>query len=120
VWITNPFNVANFWAGMTAAMVPINQYTIINQTMFWMVQIAGGAAPVPNSPYLYMALPEGRTMAGGVLGCTSYLNDGGLAQEGLITTGNATLIAVTKVSGAPFTSAAPGLYCYFTAIISIN
>jgi hypothetical protein len=120
-WVANPFNAASFWPGVTSAHLVINQYAIVNLTMFWMVQMAGAPQPSPAAQYLMMALPAGKTFGGqGLVAPLAYLSDsgGGGAMRGLAVMGNAGLLAVQKENGATFLG--PSLNCYFNVAFPIT
>lgn len=119
-WTTVPFDAANYWAGVTAAHVGLNAYTVIGNTMFWVSQLVGAPAPGPASPYLFIAVPGGRTIFNHlVLSAVANCNDGGAGgtQPGTIGEGNAGSIVVSKNLGGNWVGPC---YAYFTAIIAVG
>jgi len=105
-WITIAFNAANFWAGVTAGMVPVNRYTLIGKTVIWQIQISG--APGPGAtPYLLLTNPANLQMfaTGGVLSGISYAADNAvpISPNAMAVTGNAGQVAIQKPNGANWT-----------------
>ena len=96
-WIDVPFNVANFWAGVTAGMVGANRYTVQGKTLIWNLQLVGAPAP-PATPYMSLGSPiVGALVSGGCFGVTSFASDSASGQVvGQIFVGNSSVIQVAK------------------------
>ena len=119
-WQAVPFDVANFWPGVTAGMLYTNCYTVINKTMFWIVQLGGAPGPVPAVAALPFLLPNNGVVfnSNAVLSRVTWANDGGVvgAFVGPLA-GAANKISVTKDNSAPWGPS--DLFVYFTAIIGL-
>lgn len=115
-WTTIPFSAANFpvQPAIEAHQVPLNQFTVINKTLFWMMNMSG--APGSGFASLNLVLPGGYQMTA-CLSPLSHAYDGGYVR-GSVRFGNATTATVEKETGAVWT---PGgqVYVQFTAILAL-
>jgi hypothetical protein len=116
-WTAVPFDVANFWTGVTAGMVLANNYTTINKTFLWMVDTSGMPAPTPPSPYAYFRLPIGSIGQSGCFSAVAYCADGGTAIAGtFLVFGSANHLVTLKLNGANWTGP---MSLRFTAIANL-
>jgi len=115
-WSVVPFNVANFWTGVTAAHITINNKMQIHKTVWWMVQIVGAPAP-PATPYLPLVLPipaGGLFNTNAVLGAVGYAADAGGPTGAVLFAGSPTVMNVAKWNFANWSG---NCSAYFTATI---
>jgi len=116
-WAAVPFNVANFWPGVTAAQVTTNCYVVIANTLIWLLQIANAPAPTPASAALPFVLPIGRPIfSNGLVGAPAFASDGGPQIQAILLPVSSTLIGAYKSAGG--TWAGP-VTIYFSAMIGL-
>jgi hypothetical protein len=114
-WTDVPFNPANFWSDVSAAMVPINRYTVINKTLFWVVQVYNATVPNPLSPYLPFTFPAG-LQAYGVVGPLARVFDT-VETTGYYFLMSNTVLAAIKTDSTNWTTYP--IHVYFSATIPL-
>lgn len=114
VWVPVPFDAANFWAGMTAAMVPVNKFMVIGNTMWWVMKMYNGVVPTPNTPFPSLVVPGGYGVTD-VYSPVAFAFDGApvLGVYLFPLAGNA--ITPSKIDNAPWSSYP--MHLYFTAVL---
>ena len=117
VWQNVPFNVANFWPGVTAAQVNINVYTVIGRTLLWIVDLAGVPQPTPASNLLPMLIPGGQIFNNAIRAPMTRAYDGTEVLAYMLAIGTSTGVAITRVGGGNWIG--PALYVNFQAIIPL-
>jgi len=114
-WVDVPFNPANFWSDVTAPMVSINRYMVMNKTMYWIVQVFNATVPNPLSPYLPFVLPGGLQNAG-MVGPLARAFDG-TEQFGYYFALSPTTLGAIKSNSANWTTYP--IHAYFSAVIPL-
>ena len=116
-WASIAFNVNQFWPGVTAAMVLVNQYVYVaTKTLLWQVQLSNCVAPSPATPYAYV-LP-GPSMLGTAGGFTpiALCTDNGAVVAASLFQANASQLAMYKASGSNWTGP---ISATWTAILAV-
>jgi hypothetical protein len=115
-WAAVPFSAGNFWPGVTAAMVATNVYSVIGNTLFWMVQLNNAPAPTPANAALPFVLPVGRAIfPQAAVGAPAFASDGPIVPA-IILPLSSVIIGVYKSAGG--TWAGP-VTVYFSVVIGL-
>jgi hypothetical protein len=99
-------------AGITAAQINVNQYSVTGKTMFWMIQMSG--APGSAAATINCVIPAGFTI-GACFSPLAHAYDGAFT-SGYADRGTATVLTLKKSSGTNWVGP---VYVYFTAIIQL-
>jgi hypothetical protein len=122
-WVAIPFNVADFWTGVTAGAVSANYYTILNaKTLIWILAVYNVPLPPGGGAYLSYRIPAGRSIfaSNAAMGKASLATDNGVEVPGIMVASNLgpTYLAVCKSNFSAW--AGPNVTTYFTATIGLT